>query len=221
MLPKADRANPAAAYGKRMGGYCDGAVFDAHVGSGELAVVGITRGTVRGKVPFELRTRPDAIPVGASKPVRVLSLQGVARNSAVNYRLDGIIELGGSLIIGTDSASAKFSPPLLPEAITWKAWEDTPDQGRIYHPVFISSAGSAPIAVDVRPTIRTNYVAYTVADDGGGQPVVSTSIPGTDEGAIASFTLPPIKSAVIIVTVTAVGSGGRTQSAVIRIHPPS
>jgi hypothetical protein len=127
---------------------------------------------------------------------------------------------GRSLIVGTDSASAHFTPIVTPDAIEWSAWEDTTAQGRVYFPIFVTSTRTDQITIDARPAIRTNYVTFEVSNDSDGRRVAAGSLPGVEQGTIVTLPLPAASAALLTVTVTAVGSGGRTQAATIRVALP-
>lgn len=220
VLPNRDARVAAVAYERRAGGYCDGAVFEPQAGPGELAVVAVTRGPAAGTVPFDIRT--DRGSVGSTgTAAQQLRVQGIPLSGTTGYRLDGVVAAGQSLTVGVDSAMPRFAPAIGPGAIAWSAWGETNDRGRLYYPVLWSADRSAPITIRVRPTIRTSYLAYTVRSEASGAPVLSDSIDGGDEGTVFAVDVPVGNASVLIVNLTAVGPGGRTQAAVVRIAVPS
>ncbi len=218
MLANADAATPRLTYARRNGGYCDGAVFEPNAGPGELPVVGVTGGAIRGRPPLQLGTVSRSPQAG--EPERSVRWQGIAKDRAVNYRLDSRLRLGSSLSLGSDSALMRFTPSLSAELVSWSAWEDTRDRGRVYHPVIVDGqGGGGDLEIAVRPTIRVAFITYSVTDGFGTAVGTEKTLRDSSEpGMIRIFSLSAGKISRMSVTVTASGPGGRTQAAVINIE---
>ena len=119
-----------------------------------------------------------------------------------------------------DSALTRFAPSLPADQVGWSAWSDTPATGRVFHPVsLLGSKPSSELEVSVRPTISAAYLYYSVTDQVGnviGKTVTLRESSGA--GVSRNLLVSPGELASLTVTVTAAGTNGRTQVAVIKIQ---
>jgi hypothetical protein len=213
----AKKTDPAA-YDRRPAGYCDGSVYRPQVGSGELAVIGVSVPPIKGdpgKRPISIvALLPDDFAHLVSWPLQV---QGVALSPRVNYRLDAALGLTAPLRIGTESAMRRLIPILTADGVAWSAWDDSPTHGRIYVPVAAGDTASGAVEITVRPTIYTAYVRFSVLDAARNRVAPEKTVArGTDPGDPVSFTLPSGPEHVVV-NVVAVGNAGDTQAAAIRV----
>ncbi|HEV7733703.1 MAG TPA: hypothetical protein VGR62_16160 [Candidatus Binatia bacterium] len=207
------------AYAPRRGGYCDGVVFEAHSGSGELTVIGISASGIAGDPSSgPVRIAAAAAIEGASTALR---LQGVAKAPEINYRLDAKLDPGQSLVLDKESALTMVQPHLRAEDVAWLAWSDSAVDGRIYTPTTLAGAGGSGVEIIVRPTIDTTYSILTIE-----RPSANGASPKTlretarSAGQPIAFGVTSETAGILRINILAVGYDGTTQTANIRLRYP-
>lgn len=213
-----------AAYARRAGGrYCDGALSELHAGPGDLPVIGVMVGAVRGdpgRMPVSLTVVAPPEPSEIAWPMQ---LQGVARSSDVSYRLDAaLLSIGQPVVIGAESAMPRMTPRLHAEDVAWAAWSESPRSGRTYLPVVaLGAAAGGAVQIIVRPTISTAYVTYTLLSASASVLVPETDIADNiKQGQPVSVTVPVGSPRPVVAKVVAVGNDGDTQVASVRLVRP-
>ena len=215
----------AEAYARRRGGYCDGAVYQAHAGDGELPVIGVNAAPIAGNPQRQaVAITTIALPATLSGISWPLHLQGVAKSPKVNYRLDAALSSGRPLVVGPESAMLKVSPRLLAEDVAWNAWSDSSEHGRIYVPLIMPGATGGEVQLMVRPTIPVAYVIYSIEDPSGAVLKPEASIPEESDpnrrAEPITLAIPAGRPELIVVKILAVGNNGRTQVASVRLIRP-
>lgn len=215
----------AEVYARRSGGYCDGAVFQPHSGSGELPVIGVNAAPIVGDPKSQsVSITAIALPKSLSGIVWPLHLQGVARSPKVNYRLDAALSSGRPLVVGPESAMSRVELNLRAEDVAWSAWSDSSQDGRTYVPVVMPEASGGDVELTVRPTIPVAYVVYSVKDASGGlvkgEATIRAESTPDRRSAPMTLVIPAGKPELVVVKVIAVGNNGRTQAASVRLIRP-
>ena len=219
-----DQTKSPTSYGRRAGGYCDGAVYEQHSGSGELSVIGLTAAPIEGSpgsTPLHITALVPSH--GNGVDAGELHLCGVAKSPTLNYRLDAGLSVSRGVTVGPESAMFRLVPPLLGEDVAWTAWVDSSTDGRTYFPVVPFGSSGHGVEITVRPTIPTAYVLYSVMSDSGQElaPEQKVQHESYELGEPVAFSV-GASAPVVLVKVIAVGNGGRTQVARIRLsHPGS
>jgi hypothetical protein len=221
-----DSRAAAEAYARRTGGYCDGAVFEPHAGSGELPVIGVSAAPIAGNPQLQpVRIQTMALPAAVGGVVWPLHLQGVARSPKVNYRLDAALSASRPLVVGPESAMLKVRPSLSAEEVAWMAWSDTSQDGRTYVPLQMPGAASRGVELTVRPTIPVAYLLFSIEDPGGKVLQRQTSLRFANDPAKRAAPIPLLIPAgmpqLVVVKVAAVGNSGATQVADVRLVRPA
>jgi hypothetical protein len=210
-------ATKGIAYASR-GSYCDGEVFEPNAGSGELALIGLSVGLVRGD-PSQHQMRIGLLPAPTTSGA--VRIRGVARRPRTNYRLDATLKPPVSaLVVGPESAMSSFTPPLLLEQVAWAAWNDT-KKGRTYIPVQGMSEVDGVVRVVVRPTFHTAFVSYELRTEGDQTLIPENQVAGNAVlGGPITIEIPPGDPTIVVLDVTAQGNAGETQVASIRFIRP-
>lgn len=208
------------AYARRTGGYCDGAVYQENAGGG-LPVIGVNAAPIQGS-PQSRAVRITTIPLPASVDgiAWPLQLQGVARSSEVNYRLDAALSSGSPLVVGPESAMPKVGSSLRAEDVAWSAWSDSSRDGRTYVPLVMPGGAGGDVEVTVRPTIPCAYVLFSVEDANGAVIKPEASVEPKKRGAPVTLVIPAGQPELVVVKIIAVGNSGRTQAASLRLVRP-
>jgi hypothetical protein len=215
----------AEAYARRRGGYCDGAVYQPHSGDGKLAVIGVRAAPVAGNPQSRaVGITTMTLPASSSGIVWPLHLQGVAKSPKVNYRLDAALSSGRPFVVGPESAMSKVTPRLRAEDVAWTAWSDSSQYGRTYVPVIMPGAAAGEVELTVRPTIPIAYLIYSVENPAGAvlKPETSIAVESDPERRAEPMVLaiPAGRPELVVVKVIAVGNGGETQAASVRLVRP-